>query len=170
MGPAGPAERRTSLARVRVLVVEDNFIILSWLKMVFAEAGAEVIVSRTVPDALVKADARVSVAVLDVAIGSHSAEPVVARLAERGVPLLFYTGKLDTDELLAAWPRYKVVTKPTDAKTLVGAVAALLNEKRTERPGRASAMAGFLMRWAAGLLVKMRLKEPAPKGRKPTSL
>jgi len=170
MGPAGPAETQRPLAGARVLVVEDNFIILSGPAMVFAEAGAEVIVARTVPDALVKADARVSVAVLDVAIGSHSAEPVIARLAERGVPFLFYTGKLDIDELLAAWPGYKVVTKPADAKTLISALAALLSEKRTERRGLASAMAGFLMRGAAELLVKMRRKEPAPKGRKPTSL
>jgi len=41
------------------------------------------------------------------------------RLAEAGVPFLFYTGKLGTDELLAAWPGHKVVTKPADAKALV---------------------------------------------------
>ena len=57
-----------------------------------------------------------------------------------------------------------------DAKTLISALAALLSEKRSERRGLASAMAGFLMRRAAELLVKMRRKEPAPKGRKPTSL
>jgi DNA-binding response OmpR family regulator len=148
MGPAGPAETQGVLARARVLVVEDDFFILSGLESLLTEAGAEVIVSRTVGDAVVKADAAVSAAILDVALGSETVEPVLARLAERGVPFMFYTGKLGTDELLAAWPGYKVVTKPADAKMLVGAVAALLSEKRTERPGRASAMAGFLMRRA----------------------
>ena len=143
MGPAGPAETQGVLARARVLVVEDDFIILSGLESLLTEAGAEVIVSRTVRDALVKADARVSVAILDVAIGRQTAEPVVARLSEGGVPFLFYTGKLGTDELLAAWPEHKVVTKPADAKTLVAAVAALLSEKR-ERARRASVLARAL--------------------------
>jgi DNA-binding response OmpR family regulator len=134
MGPVGPAETQGLLGGARALVVEDDFIILSGLESLLTEAGAEVIVSRTVRDALVKADARVSVAILDVAIGRQTAEPVVARLSEGGVPFLFYTGKLGTDELLAAWPGHKVVTKPADAKTLVAAVAALLSEKR-ERLG-----------------------------------
>jgi DNA-binding response OmpR family regulator len=126
-----------------VLVVEDDFIILSGLESLLTEAGAEVIVSRTVRDALVKADARVSVAILDVVIGGQTAEPVAERLAEAGVPFLFYTGKLGTDELLAAWPGHKVVTKPADAKALVAAVAALWSEKR-ERARGASAFARAL--------------------------
>jgi hypothetical protein len=88
----------------------------------------------------VTADARVSVAILDVAIGCQTAELVIARLSESGVPFLFYTGKLGTDELLAAWPRHKVVTKPADAKMLVAAVAALWTEKH-ERARGASAFA-----------------------------
>lgn len=54
MEPAGPAETQGLLAGARVLVVEDDFIILNGLEMVFAEAGAEVLFSRTVGDALVK--------------------------------------------------------------------------------------------------------------------
>ena len=98
------------------------------------------------------------------------------------MPFLFYSGRLGTDELLAAWPEHKVVTKPADAGTLVAAVAALWSEKRTEwsrqspngalvgeRRSRVSAMAGFPIRRAAELMVKARRK-PVPKARKPTSL
>jgi len=92
MGPAGSAETQGVLARARVLVMEDDFFILSGLETLLTEAGAEVIVSRTVGDAVVKADAAVSAAILDVALGSETVEPVLARLAERGVPFMFYTG------------------------------------------------------------------------------
>ena len=86
-------QRRRGLpARARVLVVGHDFFILSGLESLLTEAGAEVIVSRTVGDAVVKADAAVSAAILDVALGSETVEPVLARLAERGVPFMFYTG------------------------------------------------------------------------------
>jgi DNA-binding response OmpR family regulator len=117
----------TPLSGARVLIVEDDFIILNDLETLLAEAGAEVIgPCQIVADALAVADGSVSTAILDVSLRSETIEPVAARLYEFGVPFLFYTGQLGTDELLAKWPGTTVVQKPADAKTLVAAVASLL--------------------------------------------
>jgi DNA-binding response OmpR family regulator len=105
---------------------ENDFVILAELELVLTEAGAEVIVSQTVQDALAKTDEGVSAAVLDFALLSETVEPVASHLAECGVPFVFYTGHLGTDELLAKWPGSMVIQKPADAKTLVAAVASLL--------------------------------------------
>ena len=91
-----------------------------------AEAGAEVIVAQTVPDALARIDEGFSAAVLDFALMSETVEPVAAHLAECCVPFVFYTGHLGTDELLAKWPGSTIIQKPADAKTLVAAAASLL--------------------------------------------
>jgi DNA-binding NtrC family response regulator len=113
-------------AGARVLVVENDFIILAELELLLSEAGAEVIVSQTVQDALAKTDKDISAAILDFALISGTVEPVAAHLVEYGVPFVFYTGHLGTDELLAKWPGSTIIQKPADAKTLVAAAASLL--------------------------------------------
>jgi DNA-binding response OmpR family regulator len=116
-----------SLIGARVLLVEDDFIILTELETLLTEAGAEVVgPCQTVGDALALVDGRVSAAILDFALRHDTVEPVAAQLAECGVPFVFYTGQLETDALLAAWPGSKVVRKPADAKMVVAAVASLL--------------------------------------------
>ena len=102
-------------------MVENDFIILAELELLLSEAGAEVIVSQTVQDALAKTDKDISAAILDFALISETVEPVAAHLVEYGVPFVFYTGHLGTDELLEHGH-----SKPADAKTLVAAVASLL--------------------------------------------
>ena len=109
-----------------MLVAENDFIILAELELLLSEAGAEVIVSQTVQDALAKIDEGLSAAILDFALLSETVEPMAAQLTECGVPFVFYTGQLRTDELLAKWPGSTVFTKPASAKTLVIAVAGLL--------------------------------------------
>ena len=116
----------SSLDGVRVLLVEDDFLILIDLEDVLEEAGAEVIAQcRTVGDALEKAeDDDIEVAVLDLRLGEESVTPVARKLAERGVPFLFYTGQLDADPVLAEWSDHRLIHKPARSETIVAAVAA----------------------------------------------
>ena len=83
-----------SLTGARVLVVENDFIILAELELLLSEAGAEVIFSQTVQDALAKTDKDISAAILDFALMSETVEPVAAHLTECGVPFVLYTGNL----------------------------------------------------------------------------
>jgi len=63
-----------------VLVMENDFIILAELELLLSEAGAEVIVSQTVQDALAKIDEGLSAAILDFALLSETVEPMTAQL------------------------------------------------------------------------------------------
>jgi len=112
------------LPGTRVLVVEDDVLLLMDLAAILREAGAQVSPCRTVPQALATAGKQdIDVAVLDVRIGSATVTPVARQLAERGTPFIFYTGQVENDAILAQWPGSRVIVKPAPAGTIVSAVA-----------------------------------------------
>jgi DNA-binding response OmpR family regulator len=114
------------LAGVRVLVVEDDNLIAMEIESVLAEAGAQVVgPCRTPSEALPFVEKSLSAAVLDIRLRSGTVGPVAKKLAELGIPFIFYTGQLHTDEILAEWPGHEVVYKPAQPQTLVAAVAGL---------------------------------------------
>jgi hypothetical protein len=100
------------LGGARVLVVEDDYIIATEIELVLTEAGAEVVgPCRTVSEASPLADRRLSAAVLDVRLQSGTVVAVAPKLTELGVPFVFYTGQLRTDEVFAEWPLHDVLQK-----------------------------------------------------------
>jgi DNA-binding response OmpR family regulator len=115
----------SALDGVRVLLVEDDFLILMDLEDTLTEAGAEVVAQcRTVGDALEHVDDdEFEVAVLDMRLGDETVTPVARRLSEMGVPFLFYTGQLDDDPTLAEWSDHRLVHKPARSETIIEAVA-----------------------------------------------
>ncbi|HEX4043726.1 MAG TPA: response regulator, partial [Xanthobacteraceae bacterium] len=113
---------------MRVLVVEDDAILLMDLETILSEAGAEIVGScRTVRDALAAIGKRpLSVAVLDVRIGGETIAPVVRQLGKHGTPFVFYTGQVGKDPALAEWSGSRIVAKPASGRTIVAAVAETL--------------------------------------------
>lgn len=122
------ADAAPVLNGVRVLVVEDDFIISMELEAVLLDAGAEIAgLCRNVQEALAVADRNdVAVALLDVRLGSETVTPVARRLAEHRIPFVFYTGQVDVDPLLAEWPGCAIVAKPASPSAIVGALAGQL--------------------------------------------
>ena len=116
----------STLDGLRVLLVEDDFLILMDLEDVLQEAGAEIIAQcRSVNAALEHVDDDdIEVAVLDLRLGDQTVAPVARRLAERGVPFLFYSGQIDSDPTLAEWPDHVLVHKPARSDAIVAAVAS----------------------------------------------
>jgi DNA-binding response OmpR family regulator len=116
------------LTGARVLLVEDEFILLMELEMIMQDAGAKIAAScRDPKEALVALDsAEITAAVLDVRLGSETAAPVARELAQRGIPFLFYTGQDGADPVLSEWPNCLVLTKPATAQSLVEAVNGLM--------------------------------------------
>lgn len=116
----------SKLDGLRVLLVEDDFLILMDLEDMLEEAGAQVVAQcRTVGDALEKVDDdEFEVAVLDLHLGNETVAPVARRLAERGVPFLFYTGQLAHDPILVEWSDHRLIHKPARSQTIIDAVAA----------------------------------------------
>jgi DNA-binding response OmpR family regulator len=120
----GPA---TALSSARILLVEDSFYILMELESALLDAGAEAVCCRTVGEALSTLDAQpVSAAVLDVQLDRETSESVADRLAQQGIPFLFYTGQREAAPVHDDWPNCKVISKPAPRETIVAAVADLL--------------------------------------------
>jgi DNA-binding NtrC family response regulator len=118
------------LEGLRVLVVEDDAILLMDLEQILQSAGAEIVLCRSVADALAAlAENRIAAAVLDFRIGQETIVPVARQLSQRGTPFIFYTGQLTGDLALAEWRRCSVVIKPAPARKIVAAVVEALNTK-----------------------------------------
>jgi DNA-binding NtrC family response regulator len=120
-----------ALEGLRILIVEDDAILLMDLEQILQGAGAEIVLCRSVSEALVAlAQDRIAAAVLDFRIGHETIAPVARQLSQRGTPFIFYTGQLAGDLALAEWRRSKVVIKPAPARKIVAAVIEALNTKR----------------------------------------
>jgi DNA-binding response OmpR family regulator len=119
----------------RILVVEDDSFICMELGAILTAAGAEVVgPCRTLAEArgVVVADG-ISGAVLDFRLGRQTSLPVARQLRERGIPFLFFTGQINTNELLAEYPSAKVVFKPFQRRTILAAVSEMLERERHPR-------------------------------------
>src|SRR5262249_38724431 len=91
----------STLRGVRVLVVEDDFLLPTELQAVLLDPGALVIgPCRTIRDAFVSITRDdVAVAILDIRVGRETIAPVACQLSRRGIPFLFYTAQTDTDPI-----------------------------------------------------------------------
>jgi DNA-binding response OmpR family regulator len=114
-----------------ILIVEDDFLLLSELEAVLREAGAEAVhPCRSVSDAVtILESCQVGVAILDVRVGRNSITPVARKLDQQGTPFLFYTGQLGGDRVMLEWPDRLVVSKPVSFQKLVHTLAGLLQHK-----------------------------------------
>jgi DNA-binding response OmpR family regulator len=117
-----------ALAGAKLLVVEDNYLLLIDLEEVLRDAGADAVQAcRTIEDALrVSETDGITAAVLDVRIGPDSIAPVARKLAARGTPFLFYTGQVGNDPMMTEWPNCRTISKPALPQVIVNAVAELL--------------------------------------------
>lgn len=118
----------SGLDGVRVLIVEDDTLILMELEAVVEEAGAELAGScRSVMDAMaVLAGGGVDVAILDFGLRGDTATPVARTLAQAGVPFMFYTGQVNSDPRLAEWRGHRILAKPAQPSIIVAELVRLL--------------------------------------------
>ncbi|MBV9994052.1 MAG: hypothetical protein JO127_02450 [Caulobacteraceae bacterium] len=126
---------RLRLHGARIFIAEDEVLIAMQLCDDLSEVGAQIVgPAHALAEALaLTGEAEISAAILDCRLGRGSIEPVAGRLAQRGVPFLFYTGQTVSDPLLASWPGVPIIGKPAASVTLIDAVAGLLARRRTPR-------------------------------------
>jgi len=125
-------ERAGALGGARVLIVEDDFFILTELEGILTDAGAQAAVPcRNVSEALWALDRHcIEVAILDVRLGGETVAPVARELSRRQTPFLFYTGQIGSDPDLAEWSTgrdCRIIGKPAASQTIVAALADLFN-------------------------------------------
>ncbi len=115
----------------RILIVEDETLLLMTIEDVLADLGCETVVSAsTVDKAIGLIDGQVfDAAVLDMNLNGTSSQAVAEALAARGVPFLVATG--NRDEMWDGFRDRAVVRKPFKYDELVEILMRLL-------PGRSS--------------------------------
>ena len=121
--------RSAPLRGQRVLIVEDDALILMELEAVLQDAGVVVARScRSIDEAL---DAAVQggfdVAILDFGLRDQTAAPVARALASAGIPFFFYTGQVDGDPRLDEWRGRTMVPKPAPPAQITGELARLVS-------------------------------------------
>ena len=115
----------TSLAGIRVLVIEDEALIAALVEDMLTELGATVIgPAATVAKGLALAESEtIDAAVLDVNLNSESVDPIVDKLKALRVPFVFATGYGEAGVPKAAGA--PVIEKPYTREALANALARI---------------------------------------------
>jgi CheY-like chemotaxis protein len=124
----------TDLAGQRVLVVEDEALVMMLLEDTLADAGCEIAgIASRVDDALEKAASlSFDLAILDVNLNGRQTFEVARCIAGRGIPYVFATG-YGPASLLADFREVPVLQKPFQQQDLETALLQALSV-RTESP------------------------------------
>ncbi len=119
------------LKGMRVLVVEDDYILALELESILTGAGADIAgLCTTVEDALPRAKGNnLSAAILDFRIGRKTVDCVARNLSSRGVPFVFYTGQAETGSIQSQWPQSKVIKKPAQPQTIIRTLAEMAGRR-----------------------------------------
>lgn len=111
---------------LRILVLEDEFLIAMDVEQLCRDYGAgEVVIARDLSEIdQHKVAMQFDAAIVDLMLGGTSTRDFALQLLHSGVPFIFASGYSDADEIKAAFPGIKLVTKPYSGDDLVEAVAA----------------------------------------------
>jgi DNA-binding response OmpR family regulator len=118
-----------ALDGARILVVEDDFLISTEIDSILADAGATVVgPCHTLAQAeRLIAGSHISAAILDFRLGDDTTLPVAEQLHRRGIPFVFFTGQMNTQQIERVCPGAKVINKPFQSRTIVAALADVLH-------------------------------------------
>ncbi len=111
----------------RILVAEDNALLVLDIADALSDAGAEIVgpaVSVRSAVSLAQSE-QLDGGVLDVTLKGGDAFPIARILDEKGKGIVFITGMLDTSAIENDWPRAKVLTKPSLPRDLIQATVAV---------------------------------------------
>jgi CheY-like chemotaxis protein len=119
-----------------ILIVEDEPLIAIDLRQSLESAGAYVFAATQLPHALQLAEhPDVSAAVLDCRLGQQDSSAICARLEQRGIPFMFYSGY---DDLHRLWPNVARLPKPATAHELIDAVKRMFGSSFEHARSRAA--------------------------------
>jgi DNA-binding response OmpR family regulator len=110
---------------LRVLVLEDEFLIAMDVEQICRDAGArDVIIARTLQEADEAGQSGFDAAILDLMIGGTSTSSFAGTLETRGVPFVFASGYGELADVHARFPGVTVVPKPYSGDDLIAALAS----------------------------------------------
>jgi len=113
---------------MRILIVEDNFVVADSLRFVIGGYGGEVsAIAPTIDKALEALTAApVDVAVLDINLAGTTVAPLAEHLRVSGIPFVFLTGYGDNELLPEALRDSPRLDKPVNAERLVRVLQRLI--------------------------------------------
>ena len=117
--------RSNALSGLRILLLEDEYLIAMDVELLCRENGAAEIITKHSLEELEAMDGfdGFDVAVVDLRLAGASTLPFAERLREKNVPFIFASGYAD-EQLTAAFPDVPTVSKPYAGNDLVAAIAA----------------------------------------------
>ena len=122
--------------RKRILIVEDEVMLAIDLASILEEAGFEAIgPARSVKQALMLIDGvGCEAAVVDVNLGSETAEEIAERLVKRGTPFVTISG-YGHEQLPTAFKHAPLISKPIQPQRLVDELGRWLSHSAIDRDG-----------------------------------
>ena len=121
------------LSGMRVLVVEDEFLISLELSATVEDAGGRAVVAASLDEArtcLAEAGP-FDAAILDVRLGKEEVFPVADALAARGTPFVFHSGHACRESLRDRYGRSEILAKPASPVRLVSALMSVVGARTT---------------------------------------
>ena len=109
----------------RLLIVEDEVLVLMDLTDVFEAAGATVVPAASLEDGMARVRGAFDVALLDVRLGDGEVFPLARALDRRGVRVVFHSGHARASDLLREFPGARALPKPAMEDDLIRTVAEL---------------------------------------------
>jgi DNA-binding response OmpR family regulator len=130
--------KQYSLEGVRVLLLEDEYLIAIDVEHLCREHGAKDITIAHTVDA-VDATLPYDVAILDVMLSGQNTLEFAKELALRDVPFVFATGYTDTADMFSSLdmsvPQVEIISKPYSSDTLIAALARAIAGKKGNQAG-----------------------------------
>ena len=123
------------LRGLRLLVVEDTFLVADLIVEQLLECGCEVVgpVGRVAKAVSLAEQERLDGALLDINLAGEFSFPVAAALASRGVPFIFLTG-YGEQAMPAEFRAAPRLAKPFDMDELVRGVSAMVSSRAHAAP------------------------------------
>ncbi|WP_413992000.1 response regulator [Labrys okinawensis] len=109
---------RSAGAKLRILIVEDEYLVADYITMILEDLGYEVVGPLpTIPEVMEAiASEKLDAVLLDANLGGASSAPIAAELATRRLPFVVVTGygDLGLASTLQSAPRVNKPFTPTD--------------------------------------------------------
>ncbi|MDW6021693.1 response regulator [Mesorhizobium sp. BAC0120] len=113
-----------ALRDLRILLLEDDFLIAMHVESLCRDYGAaEVVVRHGLDEVDEKMVADFDVAIIDVLLSGVSALPLAEQLAKSGRPFVLASAYVEVEEVKKDFPGVPVIGKPFAGDDLVAAVA-----------------------------------------------
>jgi two-component SAPR family response regulator len=121
----------SDISDVKILIVEDDYLVAQWLALELNSAGCEVIGPVPTAELAIRTleNSPVDVAILDVQLAAGTSASVARAMLARDLGFVFLTGFSDLDVLPEDLRGYRMLQKPLDPERVRSTILDLVAER-----------------------------------------